>query len=348
MTPAICPDRGGGPSVPLPSPSEAFVLHPHRAATLPGFSSGWVSTVWCHRPLPGRPFAAVAGHCSFFGRWMPTAESHDEKWHMEGNVDRWLSCLLASLPAVGPLLLVCKDGSRKAERQKGSLGPASFASFRTASPPVLRLDAVSNHPPPTADTGARSPVLRRQTDSTLPAGRGVARPLCDQTPSSEPNQSLSTNNLPPVKPQRRPPTFDAAPCDVSAVARRLQPDPTPPKLRSGRDAPQEPVVGTGGGVIGERVPAIERAIPRHLFGTSQHLLLLCASYPGPRPRPRPGPRPAPRDHSAPARDPRAACGCLTSTATGRAAILSLDYDPAAIPRPSHLSLWTLHPSPAPS
>lgn len=100
-------------------------------------------------------------------------------------------------------------------------------------------------------------------------------------------------------------------------------------------------------MIGERVPAIERAIPRHLFGTSQHLLLLCASYPGPRPRPRPGPRPAPRDHSAPARDPRAACGCLTSTATGRAAILSLDYDPAAIPRPSHLSLWTLHPSPAP-
>lgn len=110
--PAICPDRGGGPSIPLPSPSEAFVLHPHRAATLPGFSSGWVSTVWCHRPLPGRPFAAVAGHCSFFGRWMPTAESHDEKWHMEGNVDRWLSCLLASLPAVGPLLW--KQKGRKA------------------------------------------------------------------------------------------------------------------------------------------------------------------------------------------------------------------------------------------
>lgn len=142
--------------------------------------------------------------------------------------ETWTGGSPACLPRCLQWARCSSSAKTEAERQKGSLGPASFASFRTASPPVLRPDAVSNHPPPTADTGARSPVLRRQTDSTLPAGHGVARPLCDQTPSSEPNQSLSTNNLPPVKPQRRTPTFDAAPCDVSAVARRLQPDPTPP------------------------------------------------------------------------------------------------------------------------
>lgn len=142
-----------------------------------------------------------------------------------GQVALLPACLLASLPAVGPLLLVCKDRSRKAERQLGACVFCLFQDSIAACTPSRRR---VQSPPPTADTGARSPVLRRQTDSTLPAGRGVARPLCDQTPSSEPNQSLSTNNLPPVKPQRRPPTFDAAPCDVSAVARRLQPDPTPP------------------------------------------------------------------------------------------------------------------------
>lgn len=67
MTPAICPDRGGGPSVPT-SPSQPLgsVLHPHRAATLPGFSSGWVSTVWCHRPLAEAPFGSCGGALFFF------------------------------------------------------------------------------------------------------------------------------------------------------------------------------------------------------------------------------------------------------------------------------------------
>lgn len=85
------------------------------------------------------------------------------------------------------------SGSRKAERQLGACVFCLFQDCIAACTPSRRRV----QSPPTADTGARSPVLRRQTDSTLPAGRGVARPLCDQTPSSEPNQSLSTNHSPP-------------------------------------------------------------------------------------------------------------------------------------------------------
>lgn len=61
--------------LPLPSPSEAFFIPTgqplFQGSLQAGFPLFGVIVHWQKRPL-----AAVVGHCSFFGRWMATAESY--------------------------------------------------------------------------------------------------------------------------------------------------------------------------------------------------------------------------------------------------------------------------------
>lgn len=86
--------------LPLPSPSEAFFIPTgqplFQGSLQAGFPLFGVIVHWQKRPL-----AAVVGHCSFFGRWMATAESYDEKWQAHGNVDRCAVWGLRLLPLSG-------------------------------------------------------------------------------------------------------------------------------------------------------------------------------------------------------------------------------------------------------
>lgn len=212
MTPAICPDRGGGPSVPLPSPSEAFFIPTgqplFQASLQAGFPLFGVIVHWQESLLQ-----LWWGIVLFSGdgwRQLKVMTRNGPGRHMEtwtGGSPAFLpACLVAcSGPAACALLFIC-TGRRPL--------PLSRLHRRLYSPSIRR---VQSPPVQILDTGARSPVLRRKTALHLPAGRGVVPFAIKHRRPNQINlsrQTISHSSSPNDDPQPstlRPVTFQLSP-----------------------------------------------------------------------------------------------------------------------------------------